>query len=57
MVPHFGQAIGSLLRSKNFAPQFWHWRLVPSSGLAIFSAADRNWPLGFEGVVDRISVL
>ena len=34
IVPHFGQMIGSLLRSKNFAPQFWHWRLVPSSGFA-----------------------
>jgi hypothetical protein len=31
-----------LLKSKNFAAQFWHWRLVPSSGLANFSAADRN---------------
>jgi hypothetical protein len=31
-----------LLRSKNFVPQFWHWRLAPSSGLANFSAADRN---------------
>jgi hypothetical protein len=34
--------MGSLLRSKNFAPQFWHWRLVPNSGLANFFAADRN---------------
>src|SRR5208283_1865565 len=33
-VPHFGQTIGSLLRSKNLAPHAWHWRLVPSSGLA-----------------------
>ena len=31
MVPHLGQTIGSLFRSKNLAPQFWHWRFVPSS--------------------------
>src|ERR1700722_15233806 len=34
IVPHFGQMIGSLFRSKNFAPQFWHWRFAPSSGFA-----------------------
>ena len=33
-VPHLGQTIGSLFRSKNLAPQFWHWRLAPSSGFA-----------------------
>ena len=34
VAPHFGQMIGSLFRSKNLAPQLWHWRLLPSSGLA-----------------------
>ena len=34
VVPHFGQTIGSRLRSKNLAPQAWHWRFAPSSGFA-----------------------
>ena len=43
-MPHFGQTIGSLLRSKNFAPQVWHWRLLPSSGFATFSLPlEREW--------------
>jgi hypothetical protein len=26
--------IGGAVESKNFAPQLWHWRLLPSSGFA-----------------------
>jgi hypothetical protein len=45
---HFGQMIGSVLRSKNFASQLLQRRLVPSSGFVTSSIPSLDGKLGID---------